>query len=56
MLAAALVTAVATGLLAILAGFTAWYARRAFVEQAREVRAIEKQANDEGDMLRIQSD
>lgn len=56
MLAAAWITAVATGLLAVLAAVTALYARRAFREQSREVRAIERQAKDQAEMLRVQSD
>ena len=54
MLAAAWFSAVAVGLLAVLAGFTAWYARRAFREQSREVRAIERQAKDQAEMLIVQ--
>jgi membrane protein implicated in regulation of membrane protease activity len=43
MFAAAWLTA-ATGVLALLAVVTAWYARRAFREQSREVRLLQEQA------------
>jgi len=56
MLAAAWITAVATGLLAVLAGFTAWYARKAFREQSREVRAIEQQVHDQEELTRQQAE
>ena len=38
MLAATWFTAIATGILAIFAVVTAWYARKAFREQSEEVR------------------
>lgn len=56
MLAAAWITAVATGLLAILAGVTAWYARNAFVKQSEEVRAIERQVKDQEELTRQQAE
>jgi len=37
-------TAVATAILAAFANVTAWYARRAFLMQAEEVRVIERSA------------
>jgi hypothetical protein len=58
----ALLTAIATVVLAVFAVVTAWYARKAFREQSREVAAIEQQVNDEqevtrqqGELLKIQS-
>ena len=56
MLAAAWITAVATGLLAILAGVTAWYARNAFLKQSQEVRAIERQVHDQEELTRQQAE
>ena len=56
MLAAAWITAVATGLLAVLAAVTALYARRAFREQSREVRAIERQVKDQQELTRQQAE
>lgn len=55
-------TAVATAVLAIFAIVTAWYARRAFIKQSREVAAIERQVTDgqelaaqQAELLRVQS-
>ncbi len=42
--AAAWITAVATAILAAFAIVTAWYADRAFLMQAEEVRVIERSA------------
>ena len=56
MLGAAWITAVATGLLAILAILTAWYARRAFLKQSEEVRAIEQQVHDQEELTRQQAE
>jgi uncharacterized protein YoxC len=39
-------TAIATAVLAVFAIITAWYVRRAFLEQSQEVRAIEQQVSD----------
>jgi hypothetical protein len=44
-LAAAWSTAVATGLLALFAVFTAWYARKAFREQSKEVGLLQQQGH-----------
>jgi hypothetical protein len=52
----ALLTAVATALLAVLAVVTAWYARRAFLKQAQEVRAIEQQVSDGQELARQQAE
>jgi hypothetical protein len=59
----ALLTAIGTIVLAVFAVFTAWYARKAFREQSREVAAIEQQVKDEqevtrqqGELLKVQSD
>jgi hypothetical protein len=43
----ALITAIATVVLAVFAVFTAVYARKAFREQSREVAAIEQQLEDQ---------
>jgi len=55
-------TAIATAVLAVFAIVTAWYARRAFLKQSQEVRAIERQVQDaqeltrqQAELLRIQS-
>ncbi len=45
MLAAAWSTAAATGVLALFAVVTAWYARKAFKEQSHEVRLLQQQAD-----------
>jgi hypothetical protein len=45
MIAAAWSTAAATGVLALFAVVTAWYARKAFTEQSREVRLLQRQAD-----------
>lgn len=57
------ITAIATALLAVFAVATAWYARRAFLKQSQEVRAIEQQVKDEqeltkqqAELLKVQSD
>jgi len=49
-------TAVATAVLAAFAVFTAWYARKAFREQSREVAAIEQQVKDEQEVTRQQAE
>jgi hypothetical protein len=59
----ALLTAIGTVVLAVFAVVTAWYVRKAFREQFKEVRAIEQQVEDgrkvakqQADLLKIQSD
>ncbi len=59
----ALLAAIGTVVLAMFAVVTAWYARKAFREQSREVRAIEQQVKDgqevakrQADLLKVQSD
>jgi hypothetical protein len=59
----ALLTAIGTVVLALFAVVTAWYARNAFREQSKEVRAIEQQVKDgrevakqQAALLKIQSD
>jgi hypothetical protein len=52
----ALITAVAIALLAVFAIITAWYARKAFREQSREVTAIEQQVKDEQKLTRQQAE
>jgi hypothetical protein len=49
-------TAVATAVLALFAIVTAWYARRAFLKQSREVAAIERQVADGQDLARQQAE
>jgi hypothetical protein len=49
-------SAVATTVLAVLAVVTAWYARRAFIKQSREVAAIEQQVKDGRDLTRQQAE
>jgi hypothetical protein len=49
-------TAVATVVLAAFAIVTAWYARRAFLKQSQEVRAIEQQVKDQQELTRQQAD
>lgn len=56
MLAAAWITAVATGLLAVFAVVTAWYVRKAFREQAKELGVLQRQVETTRDMLKVQSD
>ena len=51
-----LLTAIATLGLAVLAVVTAWYARKAFREQSREVAAIEQQVKDEQEVTRQQAE
>jgi hypothetical protein len=55
-------TALATAVLAVFAIVTAFYARRAFLKQSQEVRAIEQQVQDaqelarqQGNLLNVQS-
>ncbi len=50
----ALLTAIGTVVLAVFAVVTAWYARKAFREQSREVAAIEQQVKDEQEVTRQQ--
>ena len=49
-------TAVATAILATFAIVTAWYARRAFLKQSQEVRAIEQQVTDAQELARQQAE
>lgn len=49
-------TAVATAVLALFAIVTAWYARRAFLKQSREVTAIERQVSDGQELTRQQGE
>jgi hypothetical protein len=49
-------TAVATAVLAVFAIVTAWYARRAFLKQSREVAAIEQQVTDARELARQQAE
>jgi hypothetical protein len=49
-------TAIATAVLAVFAIVTAWYARRAFLKQAQEVRAIEQQVQDAQELTRQQAE
>jgi hypothetical protein len=49
-------TAVATAALAAFAIVTAWYARRAFLKQSQEVRAIEQQVQDAQELSRQQAE
>jgi hypothetical protein len=58
----ALLMAIGTLVLAMFAVVTAWYARKAFREQSREVAAIEQQVKDgrelaerQADLLKVQS-
>jgi hypothetical protein len=58
----AVLTAVATAVLAVFAIVTAWYARRAFFKQSQEVVAIEQQVKDgqqlagqQAEVLKIQT-
>ena len=52
----ALLTAIGTLVLAVFAVVTAWYARKAFREQSREVAAIEQQVKDEQEVTRQQAE
>ena len=52
----ALLTAIATVVLAVFAIVTAWYARRAFLKQSEEVRAIEQQVTDGQELARQQAE
>jgi hypothetical protein len=56
MLAAAWITAIATGLLAIFAVVTAVFAIKAFGKQSEEVNAIEKQVQDQETLVSQQAD
>jgi hypothetical protein len=49
-------TAIATAALAVFAIITAWYARRAFLKQSQEVRAIEQQVQDAQEITRQQAE
>jgi hypothetical protein len=49
-------TGVATAVLAAFAIVTAWYARRAFLKQSREVTAIERQVADGQELARQQAE
>jgi hypothetical protein len=49
-------TAIATAVLAVFAIVTAWYARRAFLKQSQEVRAIEQQVQDAKELTRQQAE
>jgi hypothetical protein len=51
-----LISAVATVILAIFAIGTAWYARKAFLKQSQEVRAIERQVKDGEELSRQQAE
>jgi TolA-binding protein len=55
MLIATWIGAVATAVLAVGAGFTVYYAKQAFEKQSLEVGTLQKQASDQAEMLRIQS-
>ena len=55
MLAAAWFTAAATGLLAIFAVVTAWYAQRAFREQGKELTELRRQADGAARLIEIQA-
>lgn len=50
------ITAIATAVLALFAIATAYYARRAFLKQSQEVRAIEQQVKDQEELSRRQAD
>jgi hypothetical protein len=56
MLAAAWLTAAATALLALFAVVTAWYARKAFREQSRELALLQQQADAQQAELLRQAD
>jgi membrane protein implicated in regulation of membrane protease activity len=56
MLAAAWFTAIATGLLALFAIATAWYARQAFFKQSEEVRTLQQQFADQQEANRKQAE
>lgn len=49
------IAAIATAALALGAGFTVYYARKAFREQANELGVLQKQAKDQANMLEVQS-
>lgn len=55
MLIATWIGAVAIAVLAVGAGFTVYYAKQAFEKQSLEVGTLQKQASDQAEMLRIQS-
>ncbi len=48
--------AIATAVLAAFAIVTAWYARRAFLKQSQEVRAIERQVQDGQELAKQQAE
>ncbi len=48
--------AIATAVLAAFTIVTAWYARRAFLKQAQEVRAIEQQVQDAQELTKQQAE
>ncbi len=50
------ITAIATVILAVFAIVTAFYARKAFRQQSKEVDAIEKQVKDQEELTRQQAD
>jgi hypothetical protein len=52
----ALLTAIGTVVLAVFAVVTAWYARKVFREQSREVAAIEQQVKDGEEVTRQQAE
>jgi hypothetical protein len=52
----AVLTAIGTVVLAVFAVVTAWYARKAFREQSREVAAIEQQVKGEQEITRQQAE
>lgn len=56
MLAAAWFTAIATGLLALFAIATAWYARQAFFKQSQEVSTLQQQFADQQEANRKQAE
>jgi hypothetical protein len=56
LLAATVLTAIATAVLAVFAIITAWYARKAFLKQSQEVAAIERQVTDEQELTRQQAE
>jgi hypothetical protein len=50
------ITAIATAVLAVFAIVTAYYARKAFLKQSQEVRAIERQVKDQEELTRQQAE
>ena len=55
MLAAAWTGAIATVMLAIGASLTVYYAKRAFDKQSEEVRTLQREANDQAELLQVQA-